>query len=213
MKKILGVKRPLKLGVKRPGCETTGNQMADGVRDSAEIPMILLELKRVKWVGDLCLVHSYKFKQPSPLFLKVVMICTCLWTDKHRSRNLTCLTRPWWWWWWYESSLLFIQEPLMCFVRAQCKLNKKVREIASRSVLLHFKSGCVSRMVESCWSRLKLVKSGMSWVMKGIYLLRIRSRVGHSRTKWCLSSAANLQRGQVATTWNWLKTALLLCSV
>ena len=25
MKKILGVKRPLKLGVKRPGCETTGN--------------------------------------------------------------------------------------------------------------------------------------------------------------------------------------------
>ena len=27
MKKILGVKRPLKLGVKRPGCETTGNPM------------------------------------------------------------------------------------------------------------------------------------------------------------------------------------------
>ena len=25
MKQILGVKRPLKLGVKRPGCETTGN--------------------------------------------------------------------------------------------------------------------------------------------------------------------------------------------
>ena len=25
MKKILGVKRPLKMGVKRPGCETTGN--------------------------------------------------------------------------------------------------------------------------------------------------------------------------------------------
>ena len=30
------------------------------------------------------------------MFLKVVMICTCLWTDKHRSRNLTCLTRPCW---------------------------------------------------------------------------------------------------------------------
>ena len=27
MKKILGVKRPLKLGVKRPGCETTGNHL------------------------------------------------------------------------------------------------------------------------------------------------------------------------------------------
>ena len=27
MKKILGVKRPLKLGVKRSGCETTGNQL------------------------------------------------------------------------------------------------------------------------------------------------------------------------------------------
>ena len=27
MNKILGVKRPLKLGVKRPGCEKTGNQI------------------------------------------------------------------------------------------------------------------------------------------------------------------------------------------
>ena len=26
MKNILGVKRPLKMGVKRPGCETTGNR-------------------------------------------------------------------------------------------------------------------------------------------------------------------------------------------
>ena len=30
MKKILGVKRPLKLGVKRPGCETTGNHFTWG---------------------------------------------------------------------------------------------------------------------------------------------------------------------------------------
>ena len=29
MKKILGVKRPLKLGVKRPGCETTGNRTSN----------------------------------------------------------------------------------------------------------------------------------------------------------------------------------------
>ena len=28
MKKILGVKRPLKMGVKRPGCETTGNPLS-----------------------------------------------------------------------------------------------------------------------------------------------------------------------------------------
>ena len=27
MNKILGVKRPLKMGVKRPGCETTGNRL------------------------------------------------------------------------------------------------------------------------------------------------------------------------------------------
>ena len=43
MNKILGVKRPLKLGVKRPGCETTGNP-----RNSQDILLVVINIDLTK---------------------------------------------------------------------------------------------------------------------------------------------------------------------
>ena len=61
MKKIFGVKRPLKMGVKRPGCETTGNHSDRGsLSRSRPIPMecqnkLELELR------DFCLFIGMQF--------------------------------------------------------------------------------------------------------------------------------------------------------
>ena len=77
MRKILGVKRPLKMGVKRPGCETTG--MYD------DLPIhVQLMLRFINSYLDVITSTNH-----------VVSLCSQLCSWQEHAYTITILMRSW----------------------------------------------------------------------------------------------------------------------
>ena len=102
-------------------------------------------------------------------------------------------------------------------VLLQCKLKMRDLDAASRSAFTQFIEcsviKCGSIIMDSLSMSHRDEKPGYTLMKLHICFMRTSFRASQWRTKWARSSGAVPQSGHRGSTWYWLKTARLLCSV